>query len=143
MEDFFDGLSDPGLNSKHLEAKKFLDPCQRLDIEKQIPTFQSDKFYCLDGGFASSLQVFHQKDIDGDPLWSCRALKIDPEAVIKTHEAFLNAGANIITTNTYQGHHELFRKEIKDFKDPCLDPHLLLEQAVVLAASCKLYCVVK
>ena len=116
-----------------MDAQNFLDPCQRPDIEKLTPVFQTDKFYCLDGGFASSLQAFYQKDIDTDPLWSCRALKTDPEAVIQTHEAFLEAGANIITTNTYQGHHELFRTHIKDFKDPCIDPHLLLEKAVELA----------
>ena len=116
-----------------MDGQNFLDPCQRPDIEKLTPVFQTDKFYCLDGGFASSLQEFYQKDIDTDPLWSCRALKTDPEAVIQTHEAFLEAGANIITTNTYQGHHELFRTHIKDFKDPCIDPHLLLEKAVELA----------
>ena len=116
-----------------MNIQEFLDPCHRPDIEKQTPVFQTDKFYCLDGGFASSLHEFHHKNIDGDPLWSCRALKTDPEAVIQTHEAFLKAGANIITTNTYQGHHQLFRDHIKDFEDPCIDPHLLLEKAVEYA----------
>ena len=103
------------------------------EVEEQAPTFRRDQFYCLDGGFTSSLQMFHEKDVDNDPLWSCRALKTDPDSVIKTHEAFAKAGANIITTNTYQGHHELLRTHIKDFEDPILDPHLLLEKAVDLA----------
>ena len=86
-----------------MDSQKFLDPFHRPEIEKQTPNFQTDKFYCLDGGFASSLQMFHNGDIDGDPLWSCRTLKTDPKAVIQTHQAFLKSGANIITTNTYQG----------------------------------------
>ena len=53
--------------------------------------------------------------------------------MIKTHEAFLNAGANIITTNTYQAHHELFRKHLPDLKDPELNSHLIMEDAVAFA----------
>ena len=53
--------------------------------------------------------------------------------MIKTHEAFLNAGANIITTNTYQAHHELFRKHLPDMKDPELNSHLIMEDAVTFA----------
>ncbi len=115
------------------EIARFLDPYERHEIEEYADaTFQPDKFYCLDGGFASSLQQFYDKDVDNDPLWSCRALKSDPEAVIKTHAAFVEAGANIITTNSYQGHHELFRKHIQDFADPIFGPHLLLEKSVDL-----------
>lgn len=94
---------------------------------------EEGRFYCLDGGFASSLQIFHKENVDNDPLWSCRALKTDEKAVIKTHQAFLDAGADIITTNTYQAHHELFRKHITDFEDEQIDPHLLIEKAVSLA----------
>ena len=50
--------------------------------------------------------------------------------MIKTHEAFIKAGANIISTNTYQAHHELFKKHISDFKNPTLDSHLIMEKAV-------------
>ena len=64
--------------------------------------FEKDRFYCLDGGFASHLSSHFSPKIDGDPLWSCRALKDDPDAVVATHVDFINAGANIITTNTYQ-----------------------------------------
>ena len=64
--------------------------------------FEKNKFYCLDGGFASHLSTHFTSKIDGDPLWSCRALHDDPKAVVSTHVDFINAGANIITTNTYQ-----------------------------------------
>ena len=106
---------------------------RRFDPEEHLPMFQTDRFYCLDGGFASSLQKFHHEQVENDPLWSCRALHTNPEAVIKTHEAFIKAGANIISTNTYQAHHELFKKHISDFKNPTLDSHLIMENAVKLA----------
>jgi homocysteine S-methyltransferase len=64
--------------------------------------FEKDKFYCLDGGFASQLSSHFKSKIDGDPLWSCRALHDDPQSVVETHVDFIKAGANIITTNTYQ-----------------------------------------
>ncbi len=112
---------------------QFANPYKRLEIENYAPKFEQDKFYCLDGGFASSLQIFHEGAVENDPLWSCRALKTDPNAVIQTHKAFLEAGADIITTNSYQAHHELFRKHISDFKDPIIDPHLLIEKSVELA----------
>jgi homocysteine S-methyltransferase len=119
------------MSEKQKKIDEIIDPIVPTK-EEYAPIFRRDKFYCLDGGFTSTLKQFYTAsvDVDADPLWSCRALKTDPQAVIKTHEAFINAGANIITTNTYQGHHELFRKHIKDFKDPVKDPHLIMEQAV-------------
>lgn len=77
----------------------------------------------IDGGFATQLTVHVGKSVDGDPLWSARwveqhnriespnfILKIidprfnatNPDAVIKTHLDFLEAGAEAIITNTYQ-----------------------------------------
>ncbi len=114
------------------QVKYWLDE-SNTDFQDDTPLFRRDQFYCLDGGFASSLQeLYSDGNIDSDPLWSCRALKTDPDAVVKTHEAFLKAGANIISTNSYQANHELFRKHI-DFKDPIFDPHLLIESSVELA----------
>src|SRR5215212_6459659 len=35
------------------------------------------------------------------PLWSAQALMEDPDSVRRVHEAFVAAGAEVITTNTY------------------------------------------
>jgi len=43
-----------------------------------------------------------------------RALHNDSEAVIKTHKDFVDAGADIITTNTYQASGEHLRKHLGD-----------------------------
>ena len=54
----------------------------------------------LDGGLASELERGGH-DLN-DPLWSARVLLEDPGAVEAVHRAFLEAGADCITTATYQ-----------------------------------------
>ena len=63
-----------------------------------------------------------KQPVDNDPLWSCRALHTDPEAVIQTHKDFVDAGADIITTNTYQASAEHIRKHVGS--DMRLDPYM-------------------
>ncbi|KAF4523335.1 hypothetical protein B566_EDAN013527 [Ephemera danica] len=55
----------------------------------------------MDGGFASQLSR-HVGEIDGHPLWSARFLAENPEAVFRVHLEYLQAGASIILTNSYQ-----------------------------------------
>jgi len=54
----------------------------------------------LDGGLATTLEE-RGHDLD-DPLWSARLLLEDPAAIRGVHEDFLRAGADVITTATYQ-----------------------------------------
>lgn len=54
----------------------------------------------LDGGLASELERAGH-DLN-DPLWSARVLLEDPGAIEAVHHAFLEAGADCITTATYQ-----------------------------------------
>ena len=56
--------------------------------------------FLLDGGLASELERAGH-DLN-DPLWSARILIDDPGAVSAVHRAFLEAGADCITTATYQ-----------------------------------------
>ncbi len=53
----------------------------------------------LDGGTGRELEA-QGASID-PPLWSANALKEDPSAVKEVHKSFLEAGAEVITTNTY------------------------------------------
>lgn len=57
-------------------------------------------FVLLDGGLATELEGAGH-DLN-DPLWSAKVLLDDPEAVAAVHRAFLEAGADCITTATYQ-----------------------------------------
>lgn len=54
----------------------------------------------LDGGLATQLE--HQgHDLSG-ALWSGRLLRDDPNDIVAAHRAFLDAGAQIVTTASYQ-----------------------------------------
>ncbi len=54
----------------------------------------------LDGGFATELERAGLR-LDG-PAWSARALRDAPEAVLAVHRAYLEAGADVILTASYQ-----------------------------------------
>ena len=54
----------------------------------------------LDGGLSNELE--RQGCNLNHPLWSAHVLESDPEAIIKAHLSYLNAGAQCITTSSYQ-----------------------------------------
>jgi homocysteine S-methyltransferase len=54
----------------------------------------------LDGGLATHLEAAGH-DLS-DELWSARLLADDPDAIVATHRAFLDAGASVVTTASYQ-----------------------------------------
>jgi len=54
----------------------------------------------LDGGLATELEA-RGADLH-HPLWSSRTLLEQPELVVAVHQAFLDAGADIVSTATYQ-----------------------------------------
>ena len=56
--------------------------------------------HLLDGGMASELE-FLGADISG-PLWSAHVLEDAPEKVITVHRAYLEAGADVLLTASYQ-----------------------------------------
>ncbi|XP_072040901.1 uncharacterized protein [Amphiura filiformis] len=55
----------------------------------------------LDGGLATELERAGIS-INDDPLWSARVLLTNPAAVKNVHTSFLESGADIIETGTYQ-----------------------------------------
>ena len=62
----------------------------------------------LDGGLATALEAGGH-DLD-DELWSARILLEEPDAIRRVHVDFLEAGADCITTSTYQATLPGFRK---------------------------------
>lgn len=54
----------------------------------------------LDGAMGTELQ---RRDVDtGLPLWSANALVVHPETILEIHKEYVEAGADIITTNTFR-----------------------------------------
>lgn len=62
---------------------------------------QGRRFLVLDGGLASEIER-RGVAIDGDPLWSARLLLDNPPLLQDIHLAYARAGADILTTATYQ-----------------------------------------
>ncbi|MCD5309772.1 homocysteine S-methyltransferase [Kineosporia babensis] len=67
-----------------------------------------DRPLLLDGGLSTELE-YRGYDISGQ-LWSAQLLLDAPSAVVAAHRAFLDAGADIITTASYQASLEGFAR---------------------------------
>ena len=55
----------------------------------------------LDGGLATTLQAAGH-DVEGHPLWSAHLLSVQPRAIVDAHAQFIEAGADVVTTASYQ-----------------------------------------
>ena len=65
-----------------------------------IPFIRAQGRIVLDGGLATALEAYGH-DLHDD-LWSAKVLMEDPDAIRAVHRDFLTAGADCITTSTYQ-----------------------------------------
>jgi homocysteine S-methyltransferase len=66
----------------------------------RLPNHRDAEVLVLDGGTATALErAGHVLD---DALWSARLLLDDPAAIVAVHAAFLAAGAQLVTTASYQ-----------------------------------------
>ncbi|KAJ8929506.1 hypothetical protein NQ314_017799 [Rhamnusium bicolor] len=90
------------------------------------------KIKILDGSFGFQLNKHLEKPLDNDPLWSAKALVIDPEAVIKTHMDYIQVNVDIIETNTYQASIPGFKKYL-NLSDE--ESYKLIQEAVNLAKT--------
>jgi homocysteine S-methyltransferase len=68
------------------------------------PILEARGVVVLDGGLGTELEA-RGADLR-DPLWSASVLVEDPGLVREVHEAFLDAGADVITTSSYQASFE-------------------------------------
>ncbi|KAI4345676.1 hypothetical protein L6164_012776 [Bauhinia variegata] len=85
----------------------------------------------IDGGFATELER-HGADLN-DPLWSAKCLLTSPHLVRRVHLDYLDAGANIIETASYQA-------TIQGFEDHGLskeEGEALLRRSVELACEAR------
>jgi homocysteine S-methyltransferase len=60
----------------------------------------ADGTVVLDGGLATELER-RGHDLSSD-LWSARLLRDDPQAIVEAHRAFVDAGADVVTSASYQ-----------------------------------------
>ncbi|XP_023296873.2 homocysteine S-methyltransferase 1-like [Lucilia cuprina] len=86
------------------------------------------------GGFSTQLANHVGERIDGDPLWGSRFDLVNPTAVVQTHLDFLENGAQIILSNTYQSSVEGFMKHLKLSKEDSIQ---LMRKSVQLAKEAR------
>jgi homocysteine S-methyltransferase len=88
-------------------------------------------FVVLDGALATELE---QKGADlDDPLWSARCLLESPELISEVHTDYLQAGADIITSATYQASETGFRERGLSNKEA----RALMQEGVALAVRAR------
>ena len=81
----------------------------------------------LDGGLATELE---KAGLDLEhPLWSARVLESAPEAIVRVHRLYLEAGADCITTASYQATLAGFEREGRSRQEA----DALLRRSVTLA----------
>ncbi len=85
----------------------------------------------LDGGLATELEAAGF-DLD-HPLWSARLLREAPQAIAAVHRSYLDAGADCITTASYQASIPGFRREGLTG----VEAERLLESSVALAIEAR------
>ncbi len=62
----------------------------------------------LDGAMGTELQ---RRGVDtGLPLWSANALMVHPDVVLQIHREYIEAGADVITTDTFRTTRRTFRR---------------------------------
>ncbi|KJA19956.1 hypothetical protein HYPSUDRAFT_68955 [Hypholoma sublateritium FD-334 SS-4] len=64
----------------------------------------------MDGGLGTVLEAELGPSVSNSPLWSAHAILSDPEVLVKAHLGFLEAGARLISTSTYQCSLETFSR---------------------------------
>ncbi|CAG8628662.1 8770_t:CDS:2 [Paraglomus occultum] len=67
-----------------------------------LQRLSSPKPLILDGGTATHLERAYHKNLTGTALWSSSCLYQDPQAIRNVHLDYLRAGADIISTCSYQ-----------------------------------------
>lgn len=88
----------------------------------------------LDGGLATTLA--DRGHVLDDELWSARLLLDDPDAVRDVHTAFLTAGAEVVTTASYQ---LAARSLAAAGRDPALADELLARSVTIAREAADAY----
>ena len=84
-------------------------------IDSFQPYLQNLKILILDGAMATELERYGANI--NDPLWSAKVLIENPELIRQVHLDYLRAGADIITTASYQATFEGFNRRRINHQD--------------------------
>ncbi len=85
----------------------------------------------LDGGLATLLEA-HGHDMSSE-LWSARLIRDDPDAIVRAHEEFFEAGAEVAISASYQASFDGFARLGMDRRDA----EALMRRSVELARAAR------
>ena len=93
----------------------------------------------IDGGLSGELEKLGN-DLSDD-LWSARLLKDDPAAIAAVHQAYVDAGARVIITSSYQASRFGFANAglTHDQADDLMRASITIAKDVVATASAKVW----
>jgi homocysteine S-methyltransferase len=94
---------------------------------------RGDRILVLDGGLATQMEA-NGNDLTTS-LWSASLLQANSVEIVRSHRQFLEAGAQILISASYQGSVEGFQRELKCSQEEAVD---LLQKSVRLAEQAKL-----
>ncbi|XP_023334832.1 homocysteine S-methyltransferase 3-like [Eurytemora carolleeae] len=80
------------------------------NLNYSSPLVKGD-LWIIDGGFSTQLMVY-MEGLDNDPLWTARSIVTNPDLVEQVHMDFINAGANVILTCSYQISEQGFKQHL-------------------------------
>ncbi|KAF9531598.1 Homocysteine S-methyltransferase [Crepidotus variabilis] len=83
----------------------------------------------LDGGLGTALENELGNTVSQSALWSAQPIAESPDAILEAHQAFLDSGAGVISTSTYQCSSATFERS--GYND--VDARKLMRKAVALA----------
>lgn len=95
------------------------------------PFLDQQGFLVLDGGLATELEYLGL-DLT-DPLWSAKVLLENPKAITKVHQSYLEAGADMIISASYQASYPGLAR--RGLSRPAIDR--LLQKSVFLARAAR------
>ncbi|TRM70184.1 Homocysteine S-methyltransferase [Schizophyllum amplum] len=76
-------------------------------------------YLVLDGGLGTTLEDVFHVDVSHTELWSAQPILEDPQIIVDAHLAFLRAGADLLSTATYQCSYRTFERAGYSKADAC------------------------
>ncbi|CAK9005404.1 Extracellular serine proteinase, partial [Durusdinium trenchii] len=106
-EELFWDYGSPHVKNERATFLELAVPCLLVLLSRLQSAFSITMVVVLDGGLGTVLET-RGLQINDDALWSAKLLQDDPAHVVEAHAAFAKAGAQVLTTVTYQFSFEAF-----------------------------------
>ncbi|KAG8188877.1 hypothetical protein JTE90_018282 [Oedothorax gibbosus] len=105
------GIGDTFIRNEHYFFVEVLKKLLDVLLSSLMDASLHSQITILDGGLATELER-NGLSLQGDPLWSARVLHENPDAIVEVHKSYLQNGAQVLTTSSYQASFTGFKKHL-------------------------------